>query len=143
MSSSSYKKRLVIVYLPPYSEDHHASTNVFLVEFLDYLESLLLQVCKEQRLVTGDFNFHIDKLQDPDSLKFLDLIRSFGLQQHVTEATHLPGHILDLLITRVSEDLVRGVPLIDRYISDHAIIMCWLSLYVSLNFLLRLLLTEN
>lgn len=28
----------------------------------------------------------------------------------------------------MSDDLVHGVPLIDRYVSDHAIIMCWLSL---------------
>ena len=128
VSSPPHKIRLVIVYRPPYSENHQAPTNVFIDEISDYLESLLLY--KEQLLVTGDFNFHIDKLQDPDSLKFLDLLRSFGLQQHVTEATQLHGHILDLLITRVSDNLVHGVPLtlIDRYISDHAIIMCWRSL---------------
>ena len=96
VSSSCYKIRLVIFYRLPYSEDHQAPSNVFIDEFLDYLESLLL--LKEQLSVTGDFNCHIDKLQDPDSLKFLDLLRSFGLQQqqqqHVTEATHLHGHVL-------------------------------------------------
>lgn len=36
VSSSSYKIRLVIVSLPPYSEDHQAPTNVFIDEFSDH-----------------------------------------------------------------------------------------------------------
>ena len=43
--------------------------------------------------------------------------------------THLHGHILDLIITRMSKKLVHGSPQIDRYISDHAAILCWLSSY--------------
>ena len=35
----------------------------------------------------------------------------------------------DLIITRVSEKVVHGSPQIDRYISDHAAILCWLSSY--------------
>ena len=43
--------------------------------------------------------------------------------------THLHGHILDLIINRMSAKLVQGSPQIDRYISDHAAILCWLSSY--------------
>ena len=53
--------------------------------FSDYLESLSL--CKEQQLITGDFNIHTDKshkLKDPISSIFLNLLESFNLQQHVT-----------------------------------------------------------
>ena len=127
VTSSSHNVRIVIVYRPPYSEDHKVSTSVFFDEFSDYLESLLL--CKEQLLITGDFNIHSDKgHQDPISSIFLNFLESFNLQQRVTMPTHLHGHILDL-ITRMSEKLVHGSPQIDRYISDHAAILCWLSSY--------------
>ena len=120
--------RIVIVYRPPYSEDHKVSISVFFDEFSDYLESLLL--CKEQLLITGDFNIHTDKgHQDPISSIFLNLLESSNLQQRVTMLTHLHGHILDLIITRMSKKLVHGSPQIDRYISDHAAILCWLSSY--------------
>lgn len=45
VSSSSHKIRRVIVYRPPYSEDHQVPTNVFIDEFSDYLESLYQRKC--------------------------------------------------------------------------------------------------
>ena len=96
VTSSSHNARIAIVYRPLYLEDHKASTSVFFDEFSDYLESLLL--CKEQLIITGDFNIHIDKgHQDPISSHFLNLLESFNLQQHVTIPTHLHSHILDLI----------------------------------------------
>lgn len=75
-------------------------------------------------------NIHIDKgHQDQISSNFLNLLESFNLQQHVSMPTHLHGHILDLIITRVSEKVVHSSPQIDRYISAHAAILCWLSSY--------------
>ena len=79
--SSSHNIRLVIVYRPPYSEEHRVPVNVFLAEFPEYLESLLL--CKEQLLITGDFNIHVDDLQDSDARKFLELLEGVDLEQHV------------------------------------------------------------
>ena len=81
-SSSSHNLRVVIIYRPPYSDEHKVSTNVFFTEFSTYLESILLS--KEQLLITGDFNIHIDAVDDPDSLKLLDLLESVGLRQHVS-----------------------------------------------------------
>ena len=104
VTSSPHNARIFIVYRPPYSEDHKVSTSVFFDEFSDCLKSLLL--CKEQLLITGDFNIHTDKgHQDPISSIFLNLLESFNLQQHVTMPTHLHGHILDLIITRMSKNL--------------------------------------
>ena len=54
----------------------------FLTEFSTYLESILLS--KEQLLITGDFNIHIDAIDDRYSLKLLDLLESVGLRQHVS-----------------------------------------------------------
>ena len=86
--------RLLIIYRPPYSAEHPVSTTVFFRELSDHLESTLLS--KEQILIVRDFNIHIDNINDPDAVKLLDFLESFGLQ-HVTRSTHTHGHILDLI----------------------------------------------
>ena len=124
VSSQSHNIRVIIIYRPPYSVNHQIPTGVLLTEFSDYLESFLL--CKEQLLITGDFNFHLNDNQNIDALKFLDLLETFNLQQHVTNSTHLHGNILDLIITRTSEELLAKPPRIERFISDHDCIICQL-----------------
>ena len=51
-------------------------------------------------------------------------MESLGLKQHVTQPTHVDGHILDLIITRLSDNIIKDPPHVDRYISDHASILC-------------------
>ena len=82
------------------------------------LETILLS--KEHPVIAGDFNMHVDVPQNPDSVKLLDLLQSVGLQQHITEPTQIQGHTLDLDITPSSDDILNKVPLVDRFISDHA-----------------------
>ncbi|EDO40090.1 predicted protein [Nematostella vectensis] len=98
VKSSSYNLRVIVIFRPPYSEAHRVPTSVFHSEFPEYLESLLL--CKENLLITGDFNIHVDEPKDPDAQKFLETLRALGLVQHVDQPTHQDGHILDLAITR-------------------------------------------
>ena len=69
----------------------------FFNDFSDYLETVFL--CKEQLVIVGDFNIHVDVLSNGDSTKFRDLLESFSLQQHVVGPTHIHGHTLDLIIT--------------------------------------------
>ena len=121
-SPSLHNLRLVIIYRPPYSDEHRVSTNVFFTEFSNYLESILLS--KEQLPITGHFNIHVDFVDNPDSLKLLDLLESVGLRQHVTQPTHVHGHTLDLFITRHSDQIVQDPPQTDRFISDHASLLC-------------------
>ena len=57
-----------------------------------FLEGLFLTT--SALLVAGDFNFHIDEPNDCDARRFLQVLESFDLIQHVSEATHKRGHIL-------------------------------------------------
>ena len=75
-------------------------------------------------LITGDFNVHIDVPDDPDTVKLLDLLESFGLHQHVTVPMHKFGHTLDLIITQQSEHIVNDSPWGNRFISDHSSVVC-------------------
>ena len=70
----------------------------------------------------------MDDCSNPDTQKFLDLLDSFDLQQHVKQPTHRDGHTLDLSITRKSEKLVEDEPTIDLFISDHAAVLTRLGL---------------
>ena len=126
VKSGGYSIRIAIIYRPPYSERHPVLTNVFLTEFPDYLESLLL--CKKRLLITGDFNIHVDDCSNPDTQKFIYLLDSFDLQQHVKQPTHRDGHTVDLSITRKSEILVEDEPTVDLFISDHAAVLTRLGL---------------
>ena len=123
--ASSYDLRLVIVYQPQSdSDDHRIPMNTFFIDFSDHLETVILW--KEQLVIVGDFNIHLDVLSNSDSTKFRDLLESFCLQQHVVGPTHIHGHTLDLIITRQSDQIVRSTPRVDCYFSDHAPVLCHL-----------------
>ena len=100
--------RVVVMYRPPYSAEHTVSTAVFIGEFADYLESVVMS--SELLIISGDFNIHMDVSNNPDTIRFWDLLDSMGLVQHVKRPTHEKGHILDLIITRQCDNIVATEP---------------------------------
>ena len=122
VSSGSTRLRTVIVYRPPYSVDHPITASVFLCEFAAFLESVVMS--KEQLLIFGNFNFHMNLPTDPDTMRFGDLLDAMGLIQYVKRPTHIHGHTLDLTITRQSHDIVAEEPMPERFISDHSAGIC-------------------
>ena len=78
----------------------------------------------DKLLIIGDFDFHIDVTPNPNNKHSSDLLDAMGLVQHVKQATHIHGHILDLIITLQSDDFVAQEPLSDSFISDHAAVIC-------------------
>jgi hypothetical protein len=111
------KVRLIVIYRPP-----DKSRAQFIEEFSSLLESTVSVSSK--LLITGDFNLHIDApTTDEYADNFLTLIESFGFQQHVNQPTHNGDHILDLVLSRQSESLVKSTHVDDslgRNISDHS-----------------------
>ena len=71
---------------------------------------------------SGDFNIHVDISKDPDDERFLTLLESFGLENHVFIQTHESGHALDLLVAKKDCDFSLGSPITDFYISDHSFV---------------------
>lgn len=117
----STRLRIVIIYRLPFSPVHPVSISTFFAEFSDYLESVM---SNEPLVLLGDFNIHGDVPTDMDAIQFRDLLDSMGLQQHVKQPTHIHGHTLDLLITRQSDVIIAKEPEIERYFSDHAVVLC-------------------
>ena len=52
--------------------------------------------------------------------RFVDILESYNLRQHVTGATHISGHTLDLAITRSNDTFLSGISIFDPVISDHS-----------------------
>ena len=121
-STGSCNIRLIILYRPPYSDDHRVPVSLFLNEFSCYMESIVLSNYKHL-FIAGDFNLHVDMASDIDARKFLDLINSLGLQQHVDKPTHIHLHTLDLIITRKTSTIIQSVPRVHRHFSDHACVI--------------------
>ena len=94
----------------------------FLKKLLNYLKYLLTK----RLLLLGDFNFHINKNNDPNVIKFGKLLEEFSLQLHVTSPTCKSFNTLDLVMTRSSDDILLAKPKVKAFISDHAAIMCHL-----------------
>ena len=80
----------------------------------------------EPLIITGDFNIHVNNTNDSDACEFLDLLASLGLKQYVIGSTHEGDHTLDLVITRQYDQVIKSALMIDRFISDHATVLCQL-----------------
>ncbi len=98
--------RLCVVYRPPSS-----SKPQFLDDFNKYIDELATMSGK--LLVLGDFNIHIDKPADSDAQTLRDLMYCLNLEQHVSQATHEKGHILDV---------ITSLSVIPAAFSDHYIL---------------------
>ena len=70
----------------------------------------------------GDFNLHVDDGDDFQAKRFVDILESYNLRQHVTGATHISGHTLDLVITKSNDAflIISGISIFDPVISDHS-----------------------
>ena len=121
VKSASHNLRIIVIYRPPYSDEHRVTTSTFFAEFADYVETILLS--KKELLILGDFNIHIDVAGDSDANKLSDFFESVGLQQHVEQYTHVQGHTLDLVISRRSDNIIENSPRVDRFLSDHGTVL--------------------
>ena len=67
----------------------------------------------------GDFSYHVNNTTDPETIKFNKILEVFNLQQHVNGPTHKKGHALDLIMTRISDQLVTNIEIHDPLLSYH------------------------
>ena len=58
-------------------------------------------------MVVCDFNFHIDDHKISCAGKFMELPQTFDYALHVEQPTHKGNHILDLIISRSEDNIVR------------------------------------
>ena len=95
--------------------------------FFEEFSRLLEQVSADptsHTIITGDFNFHVENSNNEHARRFMDMIESFGLKQHVIGETHINGHSLDLVITKSDDAIIKSYEIRDPGLSDHYIVHC-------------------
>ena len=78
----------------------------------------------------GDFNFHFENVENKNSRKLHDIIDMFNLTQSVSEPTHNQGHLLDLVFSKQSDNILTSTKLHHGLTSDHTTILCKLDVSV-------------
>ena len=70
-----------------------------ITQFLDNFTELLVDIVASNTnlVVLGDFNIHVNDVNDPNASIFLDMMTALGLKQHVRGPTHKSGNYLDLI----------------------------------------------
>ena len=124
LSAESELLRLVNIYRPPYTKKARYTECDFLKEFEEYLK--ILCVKPGNPLLTGDFNFHVERPNEHYPKKFLDLLDLYNLRQHVPIVpTHDQGGTLDLVITTQSlESKISNFGIVQsRTSSDHFLVL--------------------
>ena len=99
---------------------------MFLDDFAELLEEVLVNYGKI--VCMGDFNMHIDNMENPDAQVFLDMITAFGLENHVVFPTHRSGHTLDLVITECESPVSVHHTMPGSFLSDHMVVVSALSI---------------
>ena len=104
--------RLIIIYRSPTS-----ATKSILDELALYISDVV--VVREDILMAGHFNrhFHLPNASGVQYLK--QILADNNMQQHVTQPTHRSGNLLDMVITRVSSNIVTTTDVCKSSISDH------------------------
>ncbi|XP_071959538.1 uncharacterized protein [Antedon mediterranea] len=126
ITAKSSSCRLYIIYRPPYSRNNKITTKMFFSDFSTLLE--LINNVPGRVLLAGDFNLHMDDVQNSDAITMKNLLSISGFTQHVTGPTHKSGHTLDLLICRDTDELITDISIHTDQPSDHYPTMCHLSI---------------
>ncbi len=102
---------LLVIYQPPLN-----CINRFFTEFTSFLERLASSTKKT--LLMGDFNTHVDNVNENVPALFSSLLKSFGWCLHAKGPTHTEGHTLDLILSRVTDNLISSCN-VGGIFSDH------------------------
>lgn len=107
---------VIVIYRP----GSQVVSDAFFDEFADLLERVA--VSPSTLLIVGDVNVHLDVATDSSTVKFNHLLAAHGLVQHVRSATHVDGHLLDVIITR-DDSQISSVRVDPPTLSDHSLIV--------------------
>ena len=112
-------KAVVTIYRPPTK----GVTAGFLNEFQAFCE-MIQEKYGNNTIFTGDFNIHVNNLNDSGTRQFLQMLTDLALMNHVNQPTfRRSNNILDLVIDSYTNRLVHEVS-VDKQvcISDHFLI---------------------
>jgi exonuclease III len=109
----------ITIYRPETSDIHKYKMSTFFSDLENLLTHYILT--KDELLIIGDFNFHMNKPDKPNVKRMMEIVDTFDLIQHVTKPTHKLGNTLDLIITKKDTKLLSHK--VDERLSDHHVLL--------------------
>ena len=98
------------------------------IELFQMFENFLKLIDNEDKdiIITGDLNCNlIDHTPNHATSKLIDIIDIFQLQQHIqnpTRTAHNSCALIDLILTRIGDDIILEAGVVDLGISDHSLV---------------------
>ena len=114
------------VLLAMYRPGSSPLSALFFDEFRSLLEHITL--LGSQIVVAGDFNVHVEKTHDPNTIKLLEIFDSFKLVNRISESTHVKGGILDLIVSSCCLPVSKYKIFPSGTFSDHSLIQVNISI---------------
>jgi exonuclease III len=118
MFAAEARLHLFIVYRPPPSTNNGLSHNAFLDEWTSFMQKCTK--ISSEIIILGDINVHMDDRSDPYTRRMNDLLQEYGFHQHVQTQTHVKGHILDVVITRDTSNILQQIEVADPYLCNNS-----------------------
>ena len=91
------------LYHPPNSKVNKYSNSDFIDKFLELMVET--SPSYDNLIIMGDFNLHLNNLDNPNTEFFIDTIKALWLQQEVNFSTHNHRNILDAVIHGLQDKL--------------------------------------
>ena len=111
---------ILVVYHPPPSENNKHMVQSFIDDFLElYIE---LGTTCTNLIIMGDFNIHVDDLNNLDPKQFNKVCMGIGLEQVVNFGTHVQGHTLDLVLHESNSSIKIKKIQPEMYLLDHCFV---------------------
>ena len=98
--------------------------NTTLLQFCEEMVSIFensIKTIRNNILLMGDFNIHMDTPDDPNTIIFNDLLNSFNLRNNISFQTHISGHTLHLILDDQNESLAKCVKKGHSF-ADHSLV---------------------
>ena len=86
--------------------------NTSVLQFCEEMVSILensIKTLRNKILLIGDFNIHMDRPNNPNTIIFKDLLDSLNLRNNISFQTHISDHTLDIILDEQNESLVNCV----------------------------------
>ena len=98
----------------------------FQISFTDLLVDIVTS--SKNLVVLGDFNIHVNNIDNPNAGMFLDTMTALSLKQHVEGPTHKSGNCLDLVFTEEMSKTKAIRCNQNMFVSDHNSSQCILNI---------------
>ena len=116
------------MYRPPPSTANGLLNSTFINELPDFLEHT--NTLRGKTLILGDINVHFNHPTDWLPKRVIDTVSTYSFTQGVKEATfYRSGNIVDWVLYREEEQLVKECTVNHMLSSDHASVVCTLNDY--------------